>query len=72
MRDFYDIYILTASHPFDPEIFRTALQNTAERRGTTAQMTEMDTIIHTVADSPQMSGLWRRYQSKYSYATNVT
>lgn len=72
MRDFYDIYILTASHPFDPEIFRTALQNTAERRGTTAQMTEMDKIIHTVADSPQMSGLWRRYQSKYSYATNVT
>ena len=29
-------------------------------------------IIHTVADSPQMSGLWRRYQSKYSYARNVT
>ena len=35
-------------------------------------MTEMDKIIHTVADSPQMSGLWRRYQSKYIYATNVT
>lgn len=72
MRDFYDIYILTASHPFDLEIYRTALQNTAERRGTSAQMTEMDTIIHTVADSPQMRDLWRRYQSKYSYATNVT
>ncbi|EFM22546.1 nucleotidyl transferase AbiEii/AbiGii toxin family protein [Selenomonas sp. oral taxon 149] len=72
MRDFYDIYILTVSHPFDPEIFRTALQNTAERRGTSAQMTEMDTIIHMVADSPQMRELWRRYQSKYSYATNVT
>ena len=72
MRDFYDIYILTVSHPFDPEIFRTALQNTAERRGTSAQMTEMDAIMHTVAGSPQMHDLWRRYQSKYSYATNVT
>lgn len=72
MRDFYDIYILTASHPFDPEIFRTALQNTTERRGTSAQMTEMDTILHTVANSPQMRDLWRRYQSKYNYATNVT
>ena len=72
MRDFYDIYILTVSHPFDPEIFRTALQNTAERRSTSAQMTEMDTILHTIADSPQMRELWRRYQSKYSYATNVT
>ena len=38
MRDFYDVYILTANKPFDAVIFIAALDKTVEKRGTATQM----------------------------------
>jgi predicted nucleotidyltransferase component of viral defense system len=72
MRDFYDMYILTTTQPFQPETFRAALQKTAGRRGTVDQMRAMADTIETIASSPVVQGHWRRYQMKYSYAADVT
>jgi predicted nucleotidyltransferase component of viral defense system len=72
MRDYYDIYILTTTQPFDADTFRVALQKTVEKRGVVDQMADRADVIQRVAESPIMLGLWQRYQKKYSYATKVT
>jgi len=72
MRDFYDIYILTATQSFDSNVFKAALKKTVEKRGTTEQMADIKGVIQTVAVSPILIDLWQRYQKKYNYAAEVT
>jgi predicted nucleotidyltransferase component of viral defense system len=72
MRDFYDVYILTATQHFDAEIFQAALRKTVEKRGTSEQMRDMLEVIKMVEASPVMIDLWEKYQKKYSYANKVT
>jgi predicted nucleotidyltransferase component of viral defense system len=72
MRDFYDIFILTTTQKFSLDTFRSALEKTVEKRGTSEQMNDIADVIHTVTDSPIMIDLWQRYQKKYSYAADVT
>jgi len=72
MRDFYDIFILTTTQNFDPEIFKAALKKTVEKRGTTEQMSDIESVIKTIADSPVLIDLWKRYQKKSTYAEDVS
>jgi len=72
MRDFYDIYILTTTQPFDMSIFKAALAKTAEKRGTSKQMADTADVIEMVAKNPLMIDLWQKYSKKYNYATDVT
>ena len=72
MRDFYDIYILTATQSLDTGIFREALEKTIEKRNTAQQMADVDGVIQMVTASAIMTDLWQRYQKKYIYAAEVT
>lgn len=72
MRDFYDIYILTATQPFDKDVFRQALKKTVAKRNTVEQMTDPEAVIQVVADSDIMIHQWGVYQRKYTYAADVT
>jgi hypothetical protein len=72
MRDFYDIYILTATQQFDSDTFRAALQKTAENRGTTEQIADIPDAVTMVEESTVMINLWEKYRKKYSYANEVT
>ena len=72
MRDFYDIYILTNTQPYEAEIFKAALHKTVEKRHTTKQMSDVAGTIHMIAESEIMTDLWRRYQTRYSYAADVS
>ena len=72
MRDFYDIFILTTTQPFDSEVFNAALNKTVEKRGTAEQMADINGVIKMVAESPIMIDLWRRYQAKFNYAADVS
>lgn len=72
MRDFYDIYILTTTHPFAEGTFKAALQKTVKKRGTAEQMSDMPDAITMVEESPVMIDLWEKYRKKYSYADDVT
>ena len=73
MRDFYDVYVLTNTQTFDANIFKTALNKTAEKRGTTKQMSEgvMNTIDFIMGNET-MTDLWQKYQKKYFYAADIT
>ena len=72
MKDFYDIYILTNTLSFDPDIFKAALKKTVEKRGTSEQMADVHGVIQTIADSTILIDLWQRYQKKYNYAADVS
>jgi predicted nucleotidyltransferase component of viral defense system len=71
MRDFYDIYVLTSAQTYDADIFRAALERTAEKRGTTAQASDAKAIVKVVASDPVMRDLWKRYQKKFDYASDI-
>jgi len=74
MRDFYDVYILTAtqSHNINRDIFDSALRNTAEQRGSLFVLSKMGEIISTIESSAVMRELWGQYQKNYSYVDDVT
>jgi predicted nucleotidyltransferase component of viral defense system len=72
MRDFYDIYVLTSTQKIDTDTFRAALEKTADNRKTADQIAEAGITIERVAISGVMSGLWSRYQKKFSYAADIT
>jgi len=72
MRDFYDVYILTNTQPFDPVILKAALSKTVEKRGTSKQMADAHGVIQAIADSTILIDLWQRYQKKYNYAADVS
>ena len=72
MRDFYDVYILTATKAFDAGTFRAALKTTVEKRGTSLQMRDAPEVMIMIQASSVMIDLWERYRKKYSYANDVT
>lgn len=73
MRDFYDVYVLTNTQTFDTKIFKNALYKTAEKRGTSKQLSSgvMNTIDFIMGNET-MTDLWQKYQKKYFYAADIT
>jgi len=72
MRDFYDIYIITNTQKFDERIFVNALGKTIEKRETYKQMSDSSYAITMVSENLMMIELWKKYNKKYQYATDIT
>ena len=73
MRDFYDIYILTATQAFDDKTFKAALDKTAEKRHTAEQMSYGITdAIERIMRNEIMTDLWLRYQKNSFYAADIS
>lgn len=70
-RDFYDVYILTATQHYDPALFRQALQKTAAHRGTTDQISDVSGILQTLSESPELQVLWQKYRMQFIYAYEI-
>ena len=71
MRDFYDIYILTATQSINIKTFNMALHKTVSKRNTINQMADIIETIKMIEMSSIMIDLWQRYQQKYTYATDI-
>ncbi|MDL2327281.1 nucleotidyl transferase AbiEii/AbiGii toxin family protein [Ruminococcaceae bacterium OttesenSCG-928-A11] len=73
MRDFYDIYVLTASlqKEIDCSVLREALNKTGENRGSLITLNDAITILHEIEISPEMAALWKGYQNKFDYAAQI-
>jgi len=73
MRDFYDIFTLenTQSRNIDKTVLKTAFANTIEKRGSSAVVADMDTIINEIENSPEMIALWENYRRRFEYASNI-
>ena len=73
MRDFYDIHILMQLHgdTLTHSIFHDALLATAHKRETETSLSEAREVFDEVEYSPEMQKLWKSYQVKYPYATDL-
>lgn len=72
MRDFYDVYMLISiNESFNTKHFSNALRNTSLKRGTNMIMKDWLMIVNVIKEDEGMQKLWRSYQNKYDYASNV-
>jgi len=73
LRDFYDIYILYQLR--DPEcdksVLKSALVETASRRKSIAVMSNYKIVLNNIAESEQMKGFWKKYQTDFDYAKDI-
>lgn len=67
-RDFYDIYILwtTQQQNFNKELLEQAIVKKFKYRGS------IDKIMEVIKDSDALKEHWKNYQSKFSYAEDIS
>ncbi len=73
-RDYYDIYILAKlqSSNINTDSLKTALNATANKRGSTMAIKDYHRIIDTVKNSDIMKKQWNNYQKDFEYAADIT
>lgn len=74
MRDFYDIVILLSIYEknIDEDILKKAFDATCKKRSTENLKTDASQIITAIEADAQLHTLWKSYQKKYSYASEVS
>lgn len=72
-RDYYDIYILMKlqSHNIDISSLRSALDATAQKRGSQEVVKNYAKRMETVKSSNFMQTQWKTYQTEYEYAADI-
>lgn len=72
-RDFYDIYILyqLRGPECDRSVLKSALVETASKRKSIAVMSNYKIVLNNIAESEQMKGFWRKYQTDFDYAKDI-
>ena len=71
-RDYYDVYILGTTQKYDKEIYKEALKATAEHRGSTEQISDVEGILKQISESDNLKDMWRKYQKKFAYANDIS
>lgn len=71
-RDYYDIYILSATRQYDKALFWEALSATAKYRGSAEVLSAPKTILENISASHDLRQLWEKYQGKFPYAHEIT
>lgn len=74
MRDFYDIHILFKlyGNTLDKTTLSNALQATAKKRQTVRHLSDAQEIFEEVQNDSNMQKLWKAYQKKFSYASDIS
>ncbi|MDT2401203.1 nucleotidyl transferase AbiEii/AbiGii toxin family protein [Enterococcus avium] len=74
LRDFYDVFILSSvrSNKIDYVILGKALENTKEKRRSTFDLKDHDSILSEIQLSDFQQQLWIKYQNQYPYAKEVS
>lgn len=73
-RDFYDVYILHTlrGSECDPVILKTALEETAKKRGSSSVLGQYESIIDDVRNHSGMQNFWLNYQKEFDYAKDIS
>jgi predicted nucleotidyltransferase component of viral defense system len=72
-RDFYDVYIImkTQRQRINKKIFITALNATARKRMSLAELQEKEKILRTIQSDATMRQRWERYCKENYYANGI-
>ena len=71
-RDYYDVYILGTKQEYDKEIFKEALKATAEHRGSTELISDVEGILKQISENDELKDMWTKYQKKFAYASEIS
>ena len=71
-RDFYDVFILSNTQPYNPAYLKEAVSATAAHRGTTEQIADLPFLLKMIADSAELRQMWDKYRREYDYAGDIT
>ena len=73
-RDFYDIYILwtTQQKNFDKEVLGQAILKKFEYRESMDKLNNIGEIMGVIKESDALKEHWENYQSKFSYAEDIS
>lgn len=73
-RDFYDIYILwtTQQKNINKELLGQAIVKKFEYRDSMDKLNNTDEIMEAVKESEVLKEYWKNYQSKFSYAEDIS
>lgn len=74
MRDFYDIHILIKlyGNTLNGKVLEEALHATAKKRETEYHLNDAYEIFDEIQNDSNMQELWKSYQKKFSYATDIS
>ncbi|MDO5440755.1 MAG: nucleotidyl transferase AbiEii/AbiGii toxin family protein [Erysipelotrichaceae bacterium] len=72
LRDYYDVYTLTNIYrdQINDRVLKDAFVATTTKRQ--SKIDDVDSIINTIANNTEIKNLWNQYQSKYSYASEIS
>lgn len=70
-RDFYDTYILSSTQKYDSAVFKKALKATAEHRGTTEKIRDVEGILQNISASSELRAMWEKYRRQFGYAKEI-
>ena len=71
-RDYYDVYILHKSKPYDKSVFEKALIATSTHRGSSESITDRAGILARISVSSDLQNMWSKYRQKYPYAREIS
>ncbi len=71
-RDFYDVYILTKTQPFDGSLFAEAIRKTTDHRETAHILYETQKRIEDLENSETLEKRWLKYTQNYRYAEDIS
>lgn len=73
MRDFYDIYTLLLRYEsaIDTDVFKQAFEATCKKRSSDDLFVQGPVIIEKISEDDNLASLWKGYQKKYSYASEI-
>lgn len=71
LRDFYDVYAITARQRINKELFAAALNATARHRGSLAALEDGENILAAIRGDETMRQRWRLYSAENYYARDI-
>jgi hypothetical protein len=71
-RDFYDIFILGTTQPYDTVLLKEAFASTTVHRGTAEQIAEIPVLLKLIEDSTELRQMWGKYRREFDYAADIT
>jgi predicted nucleotidyltransferase component of viral defense system len=71
-RDYYDIFILSTTQPYDAVLLKEALLATAEHRGTTKLIPGVQSLLKAIEESVELRNMWEKYRREFNYASDIS
>lgn len=72
MKDFFDVYWILTKKKFNKEVFRSALQKTAEHRKSLGILSQTPQILEALGGDSRIRTHWDKYCKEYSFATDIS